>query len=180
MKILFIQPAVGHKGDGAEYPKTWIMEPLALAVLSALTPPRIERMFMDDRLGEVDFSAEADVVAMPVECYTAARSYEIAACFRAKGAKVILGGFHVKLCQDEAAAHADSIILGDAETTWPQVVEDLEAGALKPSYVGCGGVSDVALPCDAAEAEETGDFGGNGDCGERRDAVAALPEQDLL
>ena len=140
MKILFIQPAVGHKGDGAEYPKTWIMEPLALAVLSALTPPRIERMFMDDRLGEVNFSAEADVVAMPVECYTAARSYEIAACFRAKGAKVILGGFHVKLCQDEAAAHVDSIILGDAETTWPQVVEDLEAGALKPSYVGCGGM----------------------------------------
>ena len=140
MKILFIQPAVGHKGGGATYPKTWIMEPLALAVLSALTPRRIERMFMDDRLGEVDYSVEADVVAMPVECYTAARSYEIGAHFRAKGAKVILGGFHVKLCQDEAAAHADSIVLGDAETTWLQVVEDLEEGALKPSYVGCGGV----------------------------------------
>ena len=93
MKILFIQPAVGHKGGGAEYPKTWIMEPLALAVLSALTPRRIERMFMDDRLGEVDYSVEADVVAMPVECYTAARSYEIAAKFRANGAKVFLGGF---------------------------------------------------------------------------------------
>ena len=65
MKILFIQPAVGHKGGGATYPKTWIMEPLALAVLSALTPRRIERMFMDDRLGEVDYSVEADVVAMP-------------------------------------------------------------------------------------------------------------------
>ena len=139
MKILFIQPAVGHKGGGAAYPKTWIMEPLSLAVLSALTPPRVERMFMDDRLGEVDYSAEADVVAMPVECYTAARSYEIAARFRAKGAKVILGGFHVKLNEAEAAAHADAIIVGDGETTWPQVVDDLEAGALKARYAGRGG-----------------------------------------
>ena len=140
MRILFIQPAVGHKGGGAVYPKTWIMEPLALAVLSALTPRRIERFFMDDRLGEVDYSADADVVAMPVECYTAARSYEIASRFRVKGAKVVLGGFHVKLNQDEAAAHADAIILGDAETTWGEVIDDLETGTLKPRYVGCGGV----------------------------------------
>ena len=117
MRILFIQPAVGHKGGGAVYPKTWTMEPLALAVLSALTPSRIERRFMDDRLDEVDFSADADAVALTVECYTAARSYEIAARFRAKGAKVLLGGFHVKLNPEEAAAHADAIILGDAETT---------------------------------------------------------------
>ena len=140
MKILFIQPAVGHKGGGAVYPKTWTMEPLALAVLSALTPRRVERIFMDDRLDEVDFSADADAVAMPVECYTAARSYEIAERFRAKGAKVVLGGFHVKLRPEEAAEHADAIVLGDAETTWAQVVDDLEAGTLRPSYTGCGGV----------------------------------------
>lgn len=140
MRIAFIQPAVGHKGGGAVYPKTWTMEPLALAVLSALTPRRVERVFMDDRLDEVDFSVDADAVAMPVECYTAARSYEIAARFRAKGAKVLLGGFHVKLCPEEAAEHADTIILGDAETTWAQVMDDLEAGTLRPSYAGCGGV----------------------------------------
>ena len=140
MRILFIQPAVGHKGGGAVYPKTWTMEPLALAVLSALTPSRIERRFMDDRLDEVDFSADADAVALTVECYTAARSYEIAARFRAKGAKVILGGFHVKLNPEEAAAHADAIVLGDAETTWGEVIDDLEAGTLKPRYAGCGGV----------------------------------------
>ena len=140
MRIAFIQPAVGHKGGGAVYPKTWIMEPLALAVLSALTPRRVERVFMDDRLGEVDFSVDADAVILPVECYTAARSYEIAGRFRAKGAKVLLGGFHVKLCPEEAAEHADAIVLGDAETTWPDVVEDLEAGTLQPRYTGRGGV----------------------------------------
>lgn len=139
MRILFIQPAVGHKGPGATYPKTWIMEPLALAVLSALTPRRIERIFMDDRLGEVDFSVEADLVAMSVECYTARRSYEIASRFRAKGAKVVLGGFHVKLAPEEASSYADAIILGDGETTWPQLLDDFEAGSLKSAYVGKGG-----------------------------------------
>ena len=54
MTILFVQPAVGHKGGGATYPKTWIMEPLSLAVMSALTPKGIDRLFMDDRLDEVD------------------------------------------------------------------------------------------------------------------------------
>lgn len=93
MTILFVQPAVGHKGGGATYPKTWIMEPLSLAVMSALTPKGIDRLFMDDRLDEMDYSARPDIVAMPVECYTAARSYEIADRFRAQGAKVLLGGF---------------------------------------------------------------------------------------
>jgi radical SAM superfamily enzyme YgiQ (UPF0313 family) len=138
--ILFIQPAVGHKGGGAVYPKTWIMEPLSLAVLSALTPRDIARSFMDDRLGEVDYSVSPDVVALPVECYTAARSYEIAARFRAKGAKVLLGGFHTTLNPEEAASQADAVVCGDAETSWPEVLADLRAGTLKARYDGRGGV----------------------------------------
>ena len=102
MKIVFIQSAVGRAKKG-KYPKTWIMEPLGIAVLSALTPKDVERVYMDDRLGEGDFSVRADLVVMPVECYTAARSYEIAAKFRAQGATVVLGGFHTTLNPDEAA-----------------------------------------------------------------------------
>ena len=139
MTILFIQPAVGHKGGNAVYPKTWIMEPLALAVLSALTPKGIDRLFMDDRLNEVDYTVETDVVAMPVECYTAARSYEIADRFRAKGVTVLLGGFHTTLNPEEAAAHADAILCGDAETVWTEVLNDLRSHSLKRRYVGCGG-----------------------------------------
>ncbi|MBQ9430002.1 MAG: B12-binding domain-containing radical SAM protein [Kiritimatiellae bacterium] len=140
MTILFIQPAVGHKVGGATYPKTWIMEPLALAVLSALTPKGIERLFMDDRLNEVDYAAEADVVAIPVECYTAARSYEIADRFRARGITVLLGGFHTTLNPEEATEHADAIVCGDAETVWDEVLSDLCSHSLKRKYVGRGGV----------------------------------------
>jgi len=137
MKILFIQPAVGHKPNKVQYPRTWIMEPLALAVLSALTPRTISRSFQDDRLNEIDYTEKADVVVLPVECYTAARSYEIAAHFRAKGAKILLGGFHTTLNQDEAAQHADAIVCGNAETVWAEILDDLQAGTLKQRYVGC-------------------------------------------
>ena len=140
MTILFVQPAVGHKGGGTTYPKTWIMEPLSLAVMSALTPKGIDRLFMDDRLDEVDYSARPDIVAMPVECYTAARSYEIADRFRAQGAKVLLGGFHATMNPDEAAAHADAVVCGDAETTWAGILADLRAGSLRRRYFGQGGV----------------------------------------
>ncbi|MGN0876577.1 MAG: B12-binding domain-containing radical SAM protein [Kiritimatiellia bacterium] len=139
MKIVFIQSAVGRAKKG-KYPKTWIMEPLGIAVLSALTPKDVERVYMDDRLGEVDFSVRADLVVMPVECYTAARSYEIAAKFRAQGATVVLGGFHTTLNPDEAAEHADAIMIGDAETTWTEMLADFRAGCLKKRYVGKGGV----------------------------------------
>ena len=140
MTILFIQPAVGHKPDGSPYPKTWIMEPLSLAVLSALTPKGIDRIFMDDRLKEVDYTVKADVVAMSVECYTAARSYEIADRFRAQGVTVLLGGFHTTLNPHEAAEHADAILCGDAETIWATVLDDLRTHTLKRRYTGTGGV----------------------------------------
>ena len=85
MRLIFIQPAVGRKGGGAVYPKTWIMEPLWAATIAALLPKDCERLLMDDRLGEVDCLADADAVFISTECYTAKRSYEIADRFRARG-----------------------------------------------------------------------------------------------
>ena len=95
---------------------------------------------MDDRLNEVDYAAEADVVAIPVECYTAARSYEIADRFRVRGITVLLGGFHTTLNPEEATEHADAIVCGDAETVWDEVLSDLCSHSLKRKYVGRGGV----------------------------------------
>ena len=48
MRLIFIQPAVGRKGGGAVYPKTWIMEPLWAATIAALLPKDCERLLMDE------------------------------------------------------------------------------------------------------------------------------------
>ena len=134
MRLIFVQPAVGRKGGGAVYPKTWIMEPLWAATIAALLPKDCERLLMDDRLGEVDCLADADAVFISTECYTAKRSYEIADRFRARGVKVLLGGFHATLNPEEAEEHADALMMGSCENYWPAFWSDLVAGTLKPRY----------------------------------------------
>ncbi len=134
MRLIFVQPAVGRKTDGSAYPKTWIMEPLWAATVAALLPKDCERTLMDDRLGEVDCAADADAVLISVECYTAKRSYEIADRFRARGVKVLLGGFHATLYPEEAQEHADALMMWSCENYWAEFWSDLVGGTLRPRY----------------------------------------------
>lgn len=133
MKLTLIQPCIGRRADGG-YIRSWCMEPLAIGVLSALTPPEIERVFHDDRLESIPYAAPTDLVGISVETYTARRAYQIADRFRARGVPVVLGGFHPTLCPDEAAAHADAVVVGQAEPVWRTVLADVAAGRLQPRY----------------------------------------------
>jgi radical SAM superfamily enzyme YgiQ (UPF0313 family) len=110
------------------------MEPLGIATLSGLTPSKISRRFFDDRLEPINFAAPTDLVCLTVETYTARRSYQIAAEFRRRGIRVVLGGFHPTLLPDEAAAHADSVVVGEAESIWAELLDDAAAGKLKSRY----------------------------------------------
>jgi len=85
MKILFVRP---HLFDARAADA---LEPLAFAVLSALTPPDVERRLCDERLAPIPLEAEADLVAITIETYTARRAYEIADRFRARRIPVVAG-----------------------------------------------------------------------------------------
>ena len=115
MKLLFILPAIGKK-PGQKYIGTWKMEPYTIAVLKSLTPVDVETIFFDDRIECIDYDIDVDLVAISVETYTAKRSYRIAAEFKKRGRKVVMGGYHVTLVPEEAAEYADSILVGNAET----------------------------------------------------------------
>ena len=142
MKITFILPAIGKK-PGKKYIGTWKMEPLTIATLKALTPAGIETELFDDRIELIDYNTSTDLVCITVETYTAKRSYNIAAKFRERGIPVVLGGYHVTLCPEEAAQYCDSVIVGNAETVWGTMLEDLRNGALKKTYLGGVGEYDV-------------------------------------
>jgi radical SAM superfamily enzyme YgiQ (UPF0313 family) len=58
----------------------------------------------------------------------ARRAYELAAWFRARGAKVVFGGLHVLSCPDECAPHADALAVGEGARLWPQILRDVEGG----------------------------------------------------
>ena len=135
MKITFILPAIGKK-PGQKYIGTWKMEPLTIAVLKALTPPEIETELFDDRIELIDYETQTDLVCITVETYTAKRSYRIAERFRARGIPVVLGGYHVTLCPEEAAPYCDAVLTGNAETVWQTMLKDAAAHQLKPRYQG--------------------------------------------
>ena len=134
MRILFVTPHVGRK-DSA-YVRTWQMEPLPIATLAALTPKQHEIVYVDERLGEQLPEEKFDVVALPVETYTAKRAYEIAAMYEDMGIPVVFGGYHVTLVPEEASQYAHTIVVGFAEDTWPRVLDDLAEGKLLRYYKG--------------------------------------------
>jgi len=112
------------------------MEPLQLGVLAALTPKDIEVVMYDDRMEDVPFDEKTDLVAITVETYTAKRSYEISKEYQKRGVAVVLGGMHPTLIPQEASQYADSIVIGDAETVWKDIIFDMKEGKLKKVYKG--------------------------------------------
>jgi radical SAM superfamily enzyme YgiQ (UPF0313 family) len=144
MKILFVLPGIGKK-KGEKYLRSWLMEPLTVAVLSKLTPPQYDRLFLDDRIETIDEDTPCDVVAITVETYTAKRAYELAERFRRKGKIVVMGGYHVTLCPGDAAAHADVLITGNAESVWADALADIARGNFQPLYHGVA-CPDYGLP----------------------------------
>lgn len=135
MKILFVLPGIGKK-KGDTYLKSWLMEPLTIAVLNSMLPPHYERDFNDDRIEKINYDTDADAVFITLETYTARRAYYIASEFRKRGKKVVLGGYHVTLCPDEAEEYADAIMVGNADKIMDTVLSDLENDCLKKRYDG--------------------------------------------
>jgi radical SAM superfamily enzyme YgiQ (UPF0313 family) len=133
MRLTLVHPSIGHR-IGEKYIRTWQMEPLAPAVLAGLTPRDVDVKFYDDRMEEIPYDESTDLVAISVETYTARRAYEIATEYRRRGVPVVMGDFHATLVPDEVAEYAESVVIGEAEGLWPQVIEDTRAHRLQPVY----------------------------------------------
>jgi radical SAM superfamily enzyme YgiQ (UPF0313 family) len=108
--------------------------PLNLATVAALTPPEIEVSITDENLVPIDFNRAVDLVGITAVTPTAFRAYDIADAFRDRGSKVVLGGIHPTMLPEEASQHADSVVLGEAEGIWRNLIEDFKAGELKSVY----------------------------------------------
>jgi radical SAM superfamily enzyme YgiQ (UPF0313 family) len=116
------------------------MEPLSLAILAGLVEDPDEVVFYDDRLEEIPFDEKTDLVAITVDSFSARRAYEISSKFQMQGVKVILGGMHVSLLPEEACLHADSIVVGDAEPVWKNIMHDLKNETLQKIYTSTFGL----------------------------------------
>ncbi len=112
---------------------------LGLLTVAALTPEDVEVVYVE--IGEVGNSTVEEIGTFDlvgISSFTAQidEAYVLADRYRAAGVPVVLGGLHVSLMPDEAAQHADSIVLYGAEGAWPRLVEDFRGGRMKPRYEG--------------------------------------------
>jgi len=107
---------------------------LGLLTVAACTPPHVEKIFIDEYEEEIDYGISVDAVALSAKTSCVSRAYQVADEFRRRGVTVILGGIHASLRPDEALEHVDCVVTGEAEQLWPEVVNDLEKGALKSRY----------------------------------------------
>jgi radical SAM superfamily enzyme YgiQ (UPF0313 family) len=110
---------------------------MGLGILAALTPPEDEVVYTDEIVRPLDLERDVkdvDLVGISVDSRTASRSYAIAEAYRRRGAKVVLGGIHATACAEEASAHADAVVVSEAEEAWPRLLADFKRGELKPVY----------------------------------------------
>ena len=136
MKIAFVAPAGamhrhhGSFGIGIHY------APLTLTTLAALVPPELnaELVVYDETAGPIPLDCDADLICMTVITGTSTRAYAYADWFRSQGRTVVLGGVHPTMLPDEAQPHADAIVTGFAEQTFPQLCRDFAAGKLRQRY----------------------------------------------
>ena len=131
MRLKLIAPAV--PGDRRKLKKV-LVPPLGLGMVAALTPPDVEVSLTDENVAAIDFQEETDLVGITVLTITARRAYEIADIFRARGIKVVLGGIHASFLPDEAGQHADAVVIGEAEETWPRLIADFKINRLQKRY----------------------------------------------
>jgi radical SAM superfamily enzyme YgiQ (UPF0313 family) len=107
-------------------------------VLAGLTPPDWEIKIIDENLGVPDYPAmpRPDLVGITAFTSQANRAYEVADYFRSMSVPVVMGGIHTTMCQDEVMERVDSIVTGEAESVWLQVLDDAQRGSLKRQYDG--------------------------------------------
>ncbi len=115
-----------------------VWKPLGLLVLAALTPPEWEITIIDENLGVPDYAAmpRPDLVGITAFTSQASRAYDVAAEFRRRGVNVVMGGIHATMCHREALRHVDSVVTGEAEAVWADVLDDVRRGRLQRTYSG--------------------------------------------
>jgi len=147
MKITLIAPPFGSKTGAEALP----IAPPVLAYLAALThriAPHIEVELFDTNRDQVNpDEITSDLVGMTLLTPLAPWAYAFADRVRARGIPVVMGGWHASVMPDEARAHADSVVIGEAESIWPEFLADAENKTLKPFYRGqAGELVDVPRP----------------------------------
>jgi radical SAM superfamily enzyme YgiQ (UPF0313 family) len=136
MKLAFLAPAGAMHRIHGSFGRALHYAPLTLTTLAALVPDEldVELSIFDETAEKIPLDIDAELICITAITGTAARSYCFADYYRSLGKKVAIGGVHASMLPEEAAEHADVVITGFAEQTFPQMLFDYKKGCLKSRY----------------------------------------------
>ncbi|MEI7832578.1 MAG: radical SAM protein [bacterium] len=134
-QLTLIQPPILEE----KYPGVpFRFDPLSLLVIASLTPwEDFDVRIIDDSFAcslDTNIDLNSALVGITVVNVGASAAYELAHIYREHGIPVILGGAHVTMNPEDAAPHADCIVIGEVENEWGNILADFRAGKLKSVY----------------------------------------------
>lgn len=137
MRIVLLSPKGPlYRHRGGIFKRSLRYAPLTLTTLAALVPAELGATveIFDEGIGDMPARLDADLVGMTVITGSANRAYELSARYRAQGLPVVLGGPHVTLLPEDTRPHADALVTGYAERSWPRLLRDFAAGRMAARY----------------------------------------------
>lgn len=133
-KIILINP-VNSCRTGLTVNSSSKFPPLGLGIIAALTPDDYDMILIDENMEPFHYE-DGDIVGITAFTSAANRAYEIAAIYRKNGIPVVMGGIHASMLSDEALEYVDTVVIGEAESVWGELISDFENGTLKKKYQG--------------------------------------------
>ncbi len=110
---------------------------LGLLTLAGLTPRTFEVEYHEiaDLRKETELPEHFDLVALSTFTAQLKEAWRIADFYRSKNIPVVMGGIPVSSLPEDTKEHCASVVIGEGEPLWPEVLDDFERGRLKPFYV---------------------------------------------
>ena len=133
-KLLLINP-VNQDKIGLTINPSSRFPPLGLAIIASLTPKNFQIKLIDENFDKFEYE-DADLVGITAFTSVANRAYEIATHYKKRNIPVIMGGIHASMMPDEALKYVDCVVIGEAESIWPIVINDYLNNNLKTRYEG--------------------------------------------
>ena len=125
-KLLLINP-LNSSTKGLIIHKQVIYPPLGLGIIATLTPDDWEVELLDENFEDFEYR-EADLVGLTALTSSVTRAYELAGIYRKKGIKTVLGGIHASMVPEEAKKLVDTVVIGEVESVWNELISDFENG----------------------------------------------------
>lgn len=114
--------------------KRVLSPPLSLVTLAGLTPEEHKVWIEDENVERLTTTDHPDLVGITVNVDTSERAFAIARSYRERGIAVVFGGIHASANPAIMLQHCDSVVVGEAEQVWPQLIADKAEGKLKQLY----------------------------------------------